>query len=283
MFAYFMDGTTILGAGPIPGAPDNTWTTSGYPPVGTDSAAGMAIDNGTTEFGYTFDIDNFAATNIASATIWTYGAGQSNAGYADSALVLDIGGGFLYKVALSGLTVDGANSGSLPGPPAGYMLGGYPDMYGDGVPDVAIFGPPVEGFIFVWDITGCDGTNCTIGQAGPFAGPPAGWDLLGFPDLNGDGTSDVLIRRQSDGVIFAYITGGASGVIGDTPTDATYAGTGDVTGDGNDDIVWDIGNGFLFMWAMDSLTVDAGASGPLPGPPVGTYTFPGIQSLSADL
>lgn len=298
-FTYFMQGITILGAGAVPGSPvggsPDPWQNSGYPPNNTNNgvmpavpSAGVAINDGDTEFAYNFDVVNFNATNLTSATLFSYASGQSHAGYAGNALIIDIGNSFLFKAGLNGLALDTGNSGTLPGPPAGYSTGGYPDINGDGTPDVSVISKTIiPGFQFVWNIGTCDGTACTIIGAAAFAGPPVDYNLVGFPDLNGDDTSDTLIQRISDGLIFGFINPSStamasSGIIGTPSGGAPVAGVGDLTGEGRDDIVLDIGSGFLFLWAMDGLTISPSpVSGVLPGPPAGTYTFPGIDSLLA--
>lgn len=288
-FAYFMDGGAVLGAGPLPGPPGAAWTLSGYPSAGTRS--GLAIRDATTEVGYAFDIVDFAAANLFAQVIWTYAEGQSFAGYRDESLALDIGNGFLFQVGLDQFDFDPAWTGALPGAPPGYEVVGYPDVNGDGILDVAVAGPALPGFLWIWHIGSCDGLQCEILSASAYPGPPTGFHVAGFPDVNGDGIDDILLAQDDGGGLYGYRLKfnapslvdviAEAGPVGTLPAGATLAGIGDLDGDGNDDLVLDVGGGFLYLWTLDGLEITGGS--PLPGAPVETHRFPGLQHVTPSL
>lgn len=70
------------------------------------------------------------------------------------------------------------------------------------------------------------------------------WKIAGSPDLNGDGTDDILWANTQTGVIYGYLM--QQGVIWQFRKIATVpvntgwaiAGTGDFDGSGTDDILW---------------------------------------------
>jgi hypothetical protein len=71
-----------------------------------------------------------------------------------------------------------------------------------------------------------------------------GWNLVAAADFNGDGKSDLLWQRQSDGATEVQFLNGNSaiggGVIANNPFDTSWkvVATGDFNGDGKGDLVW---------------------------------------------
>jgi hypothetical protein len=80
------------------------------------------------------------------------------------------------------------------------------------------------------------------------------WTVIGTGDFNGDGRADILIR-QANGVMTDWL-GQANGGFASNQATATYnlttawhvVGTGDINGDGRDDLVLRHDNGLLTEW-----------------------------------
>jgi Ca2+-binding RTX toxin-like protein len=105
-------------------------------------------------------------------------------------------------------------------------------------------------------------------------------------DLNGDGTSDILWRRPSDGwVMIREMANGQ--VIGDhhlgplDPATWKFKGTGDFNGDGTSDILWQRpGDGFMTTWEMANGQVVGGHH--LGAFDPASWQFKGMGDLNGD-
>jgi len=83
---------------------------------------------------------------------------------------------------------------------------------------------------------------------------PAGWDVAGIADFDGDGHSDILWRHESG--VFNYWHGQPNGGFVTNDPDSSFqlvaswnvAGLGDFDGDGRDDILWQHDSGVLTEW-----------------------------------
>lgn len=86
---------------------------------------------------------------------------------------------------------------------------------------------------------------------------PAGHQLLGTADVNGDGVPDA-VHRDFDGTVRITLltpsgdreipAGSRPDQQGTIPAGATLAGTGDFTGDGRADLLWRLANGAMEIW-----------------------------------
>ena len=92
-----------------------------------------------------------------------------------------------------------------------------------------------------------------------------GWKALntGFSDFNGDGTDDILFQNTSNGQLVNWnmanddITPNFINFLGGpVSADWKYKGTGDFTGDNNEDILWQQdGTGAVRVWDVVNNTV----------------------------
>jgi hypothetical protein len=98
------------------------------------------------------------------------------------------------------------------------------------------------------------------------------WQVVGTPDLDGDGKSDILWRNQQTGQLVYYLMDGVvrkpGGVGTLTPSvvDPVWnvVGTPDLDGDGKPDILWrNQQTGQLVYWFMNGVVRKPGGVGTL--------------------
>ena len=84
------------------------------------------------------------------------------------------------------------------------------------------------------------------------------WKLVGTGDFNGDGRDDVLWRNDNGTVTNWLATangsfqGNYANAAYSVPASLQLVLTGDINGDGHDDIVWRDADGVVFDWLANS-------------------------------
>ena len=176
--------------------------------------------------------------------------------------------GFTFGYNMSGLTVDG--SGALPAVPAGSTLSvndalGSPDFDGNGVNDIVITNADGTQVGYLLQDSG---TFVSVLATGALPVLPPGYSLLGWPDLNGDGNSD-MVMQHTGGYTVAYLmtglTAGAAAQVPGLPTASGYTTIGFPNLDGLNgaDIVVQHSGGYTVAYLMNGTTVLS--SGAVPG------------------
>ncbi len=171
--------------------------------------------------------------------------------------------------------------------PSGFTILGWPDLNGDGTDDLVTqedaTGATI-GYLF---------TNGAISASGQLPGLPAtgGFRTIGFPDLDGQNGSDLVIQASS-GYTFAYILNGtgvtSSSQIPGAPAPGPWSTIGfpDLNGDGKADVAIQEQGGFTFAALMDGLTELE--RGPIPGLPqddptnYATIGFPDLDAQNGN-
>ncbi len=211
-----------------------------------------------------------------------------SSGY-DEGQFVDRGRAQVFLGSASGLALTAAWTflGSTNGAGVGYSGGSAGDVNGDGYSDVLVGAPlfsdantSAEGkaFLFLGSATGLS-TTATWTKEGNQANASFGLSLGSAGDVNGDGRGDVIIgapyytnNEVQEGRAWLYL-GTASGLqtnaartievnVAHAALGASVAGSGDVNGDGLDDVIvgaplyeeGEIGEGAVFVYLGDTGT-----------------------------
>ena len=150
---------------------------------------------------------------------------------------------------------DGALAG---GPAANANLVGFGDFDGDARSDTLYYNTASGRF----SINMMDGNSVAESIDIAAAGVPAAWQVIGTPDLNGDGNADIALRNSSTKAVNGWIMNGAirtaNGLI-KSSTGLKFDAIGDFDGDGDDDFLWRATDGTARVWLMSGLTVSSDA------------------------
>jgi len=175
----------------------------------------------------------------------------------------------------SGWTVAGfalllAFAGSAPVAQAGPGVSGgliFGDFDGDGDTDIFFRNPTggVAGLVGFWQMNAL-----SIAAGSAFADPGSNFTPVGTGDLDGDGKSDIIWRRD-DGVLFVWLMDGPmitnSSSLGNPGGTFTVAGIADFNDDGRQDILFQNDAALVAVWLVASggLSVQQGAAIGNPG------------------
>ena len=163
------------------------------------------------------------------------------------------------------VSIDTFESGAPTTMPTDFSFAGTGDANGDGRADIYLEND-VTGLIWTW-LTDTDGISFESGGA-PFT-MPSGWELHGIADLNGDGSSDVVLVR-GDGMSYYATTDetglgfNASAAPGKLPSTWEVVGLGDYSGNYRNDLLVkkaDTGQPWVFATGAGGLSWLSGASG----------------------
>jgi ELWxxDGT repeat protein len=175
----------------------------------------------------------------------------------------------------------GGSTGVGPNPGPTWQVIGTGDFNGDG--DSDILWQNTDGQAAIWEM---NGTN-QLGGGSTTVGPNPGtdWKVVGSGDFNGDGHSDILWQNANGQAAIWEMNGtslipGGSTTVGPNPgPDWKVVGSGDFSGDGDSDILWQNANGQVGIWEMNGTNmIDAAVVGLDPGPSwkvVGTGDYNG--------
>jgi hypothetical protein len=118
-----------------------------------------------------------------------------------------------------------------------------------------------DGRISAWLMNGTQAMSGAL--IGPGSVADTNWKVVGTWDPNGDGSTDLLWRHQTQGWLSNWTMSGEQLVAGDyiTPsqvidTNWTVVGTGDFNHDGHPDILWQHAtDGWISVWLMNGTSL----------------------------
>ena len=132
-----------------------------------------------------------------------------------------------------------------------YRIGGIGDINGDGFADVIWYDQSKAGSTSVYAWIGSASGAYSIVALRSY---PAGWNIVGVADANGDGRADIFWHNPTTGALEYWLMNGASITYGGSRSVSNIyrvAAIGDFTGDGRADIVWaNTAKTELWMWVQ---------------------------------
>jgi hypothetical protein len=99
--------------------------------------------------------------------------------------------------------------------------------------------------------------GATVASAKALATLPAGWVVVGSGDFDGDGSTDLLLRKNNALAIWFISTNGAvtSKNVGNLAAAWSVDLTGDFSSNGRTDLLFTNVNGARALWFMNGSTV----------------------------
>jgi len=111
----------------------------------------------------------------------------------------------------------------------------------------------ITGEVTFWDVTGAAfNSGAVAGGIGPE------WTIVGSGDISGDGRDDIVLQRDSDGLVAVWRDGNwaSADFVGAAPSEWRIAAIGDFDFDGCDDFLWrNSSTGEITTWLMDGAQV----------------------------
>lgn len=130
-----------------------------------------------------------------------------------------------------------------------YRIGGVGDINGDGFADIIWYDQSKAGStsVYAWI-----GTSSGAYSVVALRSYPAGWNIVGVADANGDGRADIFWHNPTSGALEYWLMNGSTITYGGARSVANIyrvAAISDFTGDGRADIVWvNTAKTELWMW-----------------------------------
>jgi FG-GAP-like repeat len=212
----------------------------------------------------------FQGSAVAPDSSWSVVAlGDFNGGGNTGVVWRQSTTGALIDWAISGSAITSStyitSQGNPIAPDASWSVAGAGDFAGNGT--TQILWRQSSGALVEWSINGSAITSsASLTYQGAAISPDSSWSVAGIGDFNGDGTSDILWRQGTSGVLAEWRMNGAT--IASSAV-VTYQGNavapdsswsvvaaGDFTGNGHDDLLWRQGStGTLALWLMNGSTI----------------------------
>jgi hypothetical protein len=279
VLGYTLSGTTAPTSTPTstptpapnPNVPfDLNWRLAAIADFNGDGNADLAwqqTSNNTVELQLLSGTTTLAAATIANSpfdSTWIVVASGDFNGDGSSDLVYRHAGDGQMAVQLLNGAI-GIGGGVIANNPFGadWTVVGAGDFNGDGKTDLA-WQRNSDGLLEVQLLNGNATAGGGVVASNPFG---AGWSVVAVGDFNGDHNSDLVWRRNADGLTeIEFLNGGSiagGGTIQNNPFGAgwTVVAAGDFSGDGKSDLVWRRqSDGLVEIQYMNGLTPVGGGA-----------------------
>lgn len=235
-----------------------------------------------------YDVANGAAPNAPPGWKIADATGDFSGNASSDDILWQTSAGQVAIWEMSDVQLTGAayttDGGSIVGVPApGWLILGVADFFGQG--DNDILWQTGGGSPAIWEMSGTQVTaaSYTTLNGSVVGAPDPSWHIIGAGDFTGTGEDGILWRTDSGALAIwemngfqitsaAYLTDGGK-QVGVPGPDWHMITTGDFTGNGMDDLLWETDSGALALWEMDGSQIvgaqyltDNGASVGVPAP-----------------
>jgi microcystin-dependent protein len=263
-----MDGSSLVGGGPVSPNPGPNWTEIGTGDFNHDGQSDILWQNATTGQASIWEMNGSSLIGGGPVTPspgpnWrAVGTGDFNGDGLSDILWQNTNTGQASIWEMSGNSLIGGGA-VTPNPGPAWKAIGTGDFNKGGFSDI-LWQNTNTGQVSIWDM---DGTT-QIGGGAVTPNPGPNWQAIGTGDFNQDGFSDILFQNKSTGQVSVWEMDGAS-IAGGGPVSAnpglSWHAIG--TGGGGSDILLQNTSGQTSIWEMDGNTIiGGGLVSPNPGP-----------------
>jgi ELWxxDGT repeat protein len=270
-----MDGSTLVGGGPVSPNPGPSWTEIGTGDFNKDGHADILWQNASTgqasiwEMNGNSLIDGGPVTPNPGPTWKAVGTGDfTDDGFSDDILWQNTSSGQASIWEMSGNKLNGGGPVS-PNPGPAWKAIGTGDFNHDGFSDV-LFQNTSTGQVSIWEMHG----NALIGGGPVSPNPGPAWRAVGTGDFNHDGFSDILFQNASSGQVSIWEMHGntlmGGGPVSPNPGLSWHA----IGTDGGSDILLQNTSGQASIWEMSGNTLVGG--GPVSSNPGTSWRAVGL-------
>ena len=262
-----MDGTNLVGGGPVSPNPGPNWTEVGTCDFNKDGNADLLWQNQNTGQVSVWEMNGSALIGggpviPVPGTAWqAVGTGDFNNDGDSDIVFQNKSTGQVSIWEMNGNTLTGGGPVS-PNPGPAWKAVGTGDFNHDGVSDL-LFQNKTTGKVSIWEMNG----NTLIGGGPVSPNPGPAWQAIGTGDFTSDGFSDdILFQNKHTGQVSIWEMNGNS-LIGGGPISANPGTSWHVIGtNGGSDILLQNTSGQTSIWDMSGNTlVGGGPVSPNPG------------------
>ena len=262
-----MDGSALVGGGPLSPNPGPSWTEIGTGDFNHDGHADILWQNASGQASV-WDMNGNSLIGGGPVSpnpgpAWkAIGTGDfTDDGFSDDILWQNTSSGQVSIWEMNGNSLAGGGPVS-PNPGPAWKAIGTGDFNKDGSSDI-LFQNTTSGQVSIWEM---DGTNL-IGGGPVSPNPGPSWHAIGTGDFNHDGFSDILFQNASTGQLSIWEMKGNT-LVGGGPVSPNPGPSWRAVGtDGGSDILFQNTSGQASIWDMSGNTlVGGGPVSPNPGP-----------------
>ena len=272
-----MDGSTLVGGGPVTPNPGPNWTEIGTGDFNKDGKSDILWQNASTGQASVWEMDGTSLIGGGPVTpspgpAWkAIGAGDfTGGGFANDILWQNQNTGQASIWEMDGSALAGGGP-VTPNPGPAWKAIGTGDFNKDGYSDI-LWQNQNTGQVSIWEMNG----NTLIGGGAVTTNPGTAWQAIGAGDFDNSGFSDdILFQNKNTGQASVWEMDGTD-LIGGGPVSANPGTNWHAigTGAGGSDILLQNISGQASIWEMSGDTITGG--GPVTPAPGSTFRAVGL-------